>query len=128
MFFGNKIRADIFFAGIVDAGVNYDEVYFSPKFTVTPYTELRYITGYEVTKTLVDVRYILKNEGMRYDIHSPAKKMSVRILLPKNKKACVLLINGVETDFDIYTIGESEYVRFSVDECQENMSFEIYFE
>lgn len=115
-------------AGIVDAGVNYDEVYFSPKFTVTPYTELRYITGYEVTKTLVDVRYILKNGGMRYDIHSPAKKMSVRILLPKNKKACVLLINGVETDFDIYTIGESEYVRFSVDECQENMSFEIYFE
>lgn len=115
-------------AGIKNAGVNYDEIEFSPKFPVTHYTELRYITGYELSHTLVDVRYILKEYGMRYDIISPAKKMSVRILLPKNKKASALLINGVETDFDIYTIGESEYVSFSVAECQENMSFEILFD
>lgn len=115
-------------AGIKNTGVNYDEIEFSPKFPVTHYTELRYITGYELSHTLVDVRYILKEYGMRYDIISPAKKMSVRILLPKNKKASALLINGVETDFDIYTIGESEYVSFSVAECQENMSFEILFD
>ena len=115
-------------AGIKNTGVNYDEIEFSPKFPVTHYTELRYITGYELSHTLVDVRYILKEYGMRYDIISPAKKMSVRILLPKSKKASALLINGVETDFDIYTIGESEYVSFSVAECQENMSFEILFD
>ena len=115
-------------AGIKNTGVNYDEIEFSPKFPVTHYTELRYITGYELSHTLVDVRYILKEYGMRYDIISPAKKMSVRILLPKNKKASTFLINGVETDFDIYTIGESEYVSFSVAECQENMSFEILFD
>ena len=115
-------------AGIKNTGVNYDEIEFFPKFPVTHYTELRYITGYELSHTLVDVRYILKEYGMRYDIISPAKKMSVRILLPKNKKASALLINGVETDFDIYTIGESEYVSFSVAECQENMSFEILFD
>ena len=115
-------------AGIKNTGVNYDEIEFSPKFPVTHYTELRYITGYELSHTLVDVRYILKEYGMRYDIISPAKKMSVRILLPKNKKASALLINGVETDFDIYTIGESEYVNFSVAKCQENMSFEIHFD
>ncbi len=115
-------------AGIKNTGVNYDGIEFSPKFPVTHYTELRYITGYELSHTLVDVRYILKEYGMRYDIISPAKKMSVRILLPKNKKASALLINGVETDFDIYTIGESEYVSFSVAECQENMSFEIIFD
>ena len=115
-------------AGIKNTGVNYDEIEFFPKFPVTHYTELRYITGYELSHTLVDVRYILKEYGMRYDIISPAKKMSVRILLPKNKKASALLINGVETDFEIYTIGESEYVSFSVAECQENMSFEILFD
>ena len=115
-------------AGIKNTGVNYDEIEFFPKFPVTHYTELRYITGYELSHTLVDVRYILKEYGMRYDIISPAKKMSVRILLPKNKKASTFLINGVETDFDIYTIGESEYVSFSVAECQENMSFEILFD
>ena len=115
-------------AGIKNTGVNYDEIEFSPKFPVTHYTELRYITGYELSHTLVDVRYILKEYGMRYDIISPAKKMSVRILLPKSKKVSALLINGVETDFDINTIGESEYVSFSVAECQENMSFEILFD
>ena len=66
-------------AGIKNTGVNYDEIEFFPKFPVTHYTELRYITGYELSHTLVDVRYILKEYGMRYDIISPAKKMSVRI-------------------------------------------------
>lgn len=36
-------------AGIQDIGVSYDEMLFSPKFPVAPYSELRYITGYEMT-------------------------------------------------------------------------------
>ena len=91
------------------------------------YTELRYITSYEVTHTMVDVKYIIKEEGMRYDILSPAKKITASILLPKGKKASKLLLNGVESGFDIYTVGESEYVNCIVEPCQKNMSFEIIF-
>ena len=70
------------------------KIFFAPKFPVTYYTELRYLTGYEVTKTMVDVRYILNDKGMRYDIYSPAKRIQAHILLPKNKKCKTLLIDG----------------------------------
>ena len=99
---------------------------FSPKFTVTDYTELRYLTGYEVTKTKVDVKYILTEEGMRYDIESPAKKITAHILLPKGKSCKELLLNGVTTEFKIEYVGGSTYVDVN---CSANgiVSFEILF-
>ena len=101
-------------AGINDVGVNYDEIYFAPKFPVTPYTELRYLTGYEVSGALVDVRYILTEQGMRYDILSPARKISAHILLPKGRTFSKLTLNGQETAFALQRIGESVYADFEV--------------
>ena len=113
-------------AGIVDAGVNYDEIYFSPKFPVTHYTELRYLTGYEVSGKMVDVRYILTDAGMRYDIYSPAKKIKAHILLPKGKKCKQLFVNGCENGFEIEQVGESSYVNTEV-KISDKVSFEIVF-
>lgn len=113
-------------AGIIDDGVNYDKISFSPRFPVTYYTELRYLTGYEATKTLVDVRYIRKDQGMRYDIYSPAKEISAHILLPKGKHCSTLLINGHETAFETETVGESVYVNANVI-SHTKVSFEILF-
>lgn len=115
-------------AGINDIGVNYDEIYFSPKFPVTPYTELRYITGYEVNKTMVDVRYIQKDEGMRYDIYSPAKKINAHILLPKGKECATVLINSKEIPFEKVRVAESDYVDFSLAELDGKVSIEILFD
>jgi hypothetical protein len=113
-------------AGINDVGVNYDEIFFAPKFPVTYYTELRYLTGYEVTKTMVDVRYILNDKGMRYDIYSPAKRIQAHILLPKNKKCKTLLIDGNEYAFTSELVGESLYINF-ITEANKKISFEILF-
>ena len=113
-------------AGINDVGVNYDEIFFAPKFPVTYYTELRYLTGYEVTKTMVDVRYILNDKGMRYDIYSPAKRIQAHILLPKNKKCKTLLIDGNEFGFESELVGESSYINF-ITEANKKVSFEILF-
>lgn len=113
-------------AGINDTGVNYDEICFAPKFPVTHYTELRYITGYEATKTLVDVRYILKDIGMRYDIYSPAKRIKAHILIPKGKNCRKLLINGCESEFAAETVGESLYINFEIVSGKKE-SFEIIF-
>ena len=103
-------------AGINDIGVNYDEIYFAPKFPVTYYTELRYITGYEVSKRIVDVRYILKDEGMRYDIYSPAARIAAHILLPKGKTCTHLWVDGRDTEFETIYVGNSAYVDFEVKE------------
>jgi hypothetical protein len=99
-------------AGINDVGVNYDDIYFSPKFPITHYTELRYITGYEVSKAMVDLRYILKDEGMRYDVYSPARKITAHILLPKDKTCVRLWVDGCEVDYKITRVGDSSYVDF----------------
>ena len=113
-------------AGINDLGVNYDEILFAPKFPVTEYTELRYLTGYEVSDTLVDVRYILTEEGLRYDVYSPAKKITAHILLPKGKNCSKLLVNGKEVDFAVTQVEKSNYVDF-VTEGNPKVSIEILF-
>ncbi len=116
-------------AGINDIGVNYDEIYFAPKFPVTHYTELRYITGYEVSNIMIDVRYILKDEGMRYDLYSPAKNIQAHILMPENKTCSKLLVNGNETSFDVVNVGTSIYINFSTsDNASKKISVEICFE
>ena len=115
-------------AGINDIGANYDSIYFSPKFPVTYYTELRYITGYEVSGAMVDVRYILKDSGMRYDVYSPAKEIKAHILLPKDKVCDKLFVNEKETAFDVVTAGTSVYVDFVLTYVDKQTSIEILFD
>ena len=113
-------------AGIVDSGVNYDEITFSPKFPVTHYTELRYLTGYEVTGALVDVRYILTVEGMRYDVYSPAKRIKAHILLPQGRACETVLVNGEAISFEKELVGSSLYVNFTCP-TDKKVSVEVLF-
>lgn len=99
-------------AGIKDVGTGYDAIDFSPRFPVTDYTELRYITGYEKTGKIVDLRYILTDEGMRYLLLSPAKTLRAHILLPEGKSCQSVFANGVKIPFVTVTVGESHYVDF----------------
>lgn len=101
-------------AGIINEDVGYKKITFSPRFTVTEYTELRYLTGYEKTETVVDVRYILKENGMRYDIISPANEIFAHILLPEGKSCREVWFNGERNDFTISEIGDSKYVDLCV--------------
>lgn len=113
-------------AGIVDADTGYKVIDFSPRFVVTDYTELRYLTGYEVTDTLVDVKFIITDMGMRYDIKSPAHTIRAHILLPRGKECSKLLVNGCEQEYEITVIGESKYVDATV-AADKKISFEIIF-
>ncbi len=105
-------------AGIVDRDVQYGMIDFSPRFPVTHYKELRYITGYESADVTVDVKFIVKEEGMRYDVKSPARQINAHILLPKGKTCAQLYVNGVPQAFSTSTIGDSCYVDCQV--AQEN--------
>ncbi len=97
-------------AGIVDAGTGYDEIAFSPRWPVTPYRELRYVTGYEMSKKYVDVRHIQNDAGFRYHLRSPASKVKAHLLVPEGKSPMTLLVNGKETAFALSTVGKSMYV------------------
>ena len=114
-------------AGIIDAGVRYDEMIFAPKFPVTPYTELRYLTGYEVNGTKVDVRYILTEEGMRYDIASPSKKIHAHILMPKDRGCAKVLVDEQEYKYKEMMVGNSVYIDFDF-EPKSKTSIQILFQ
>ncbi len=113
-------------AGIVDADCGYKVIDFSPKFPVTPYTELRYFTGYEKTDVTVDVKYILTEEGMRYDIKSPAEIINAHILLPMGKSVSKIFVNGKTQNFEASQLGESLYVDF-VSDAKGYISVEVIF-
>ena len=114
-------------AGINDIGVNYDEIFFAPKFPVTEYTELRYLTGYEVSDTVVDLRYILKDDGMRYDLCSPAQNIKCHILLPKGRICDAVFVNGTAVEFIACKVGQSNYADFKISDNSGKISIEINF-
>ncbi len=101
-------------AGIVDEDSLYRTIKLSPRFVVTDYTELRYITGYECSHTFVDLRFVSKDEGLRYDIFSKAERIDAHILLPKGREADYLLLNGERVDFTSVSVAESKYVDLTI--------------
>ena len=112
-------------AGIIDTGVGYDEIEFSPRWPVTHYREIRYVTGYELTKKYVDCCWIMTERGMRYNLKSPAKKIKAHILLPKGRVCSRLLVNGVEAAFALSPVGESVYVDAVVEPTAGVADFEL---
>ena len=101
-------------AGICNVGCGYDEIHFCPRFPVTHYRELRYFTGYELSHKLVDVRYVLKDNGMRYLVKSPARKMKCHILLPEGKKCTAVFVNGGAVGYSEVNVASSRYVDFDI--------------
>jgi len=75
---------------------------------------------------MVDVRFIIKDNGMRYDIISPAETVRAHILLPKGKQCTKLLVNGQEQPFESVMVAESNYVDVTVS-ADKKVSFEIIF-
>ena len=73
-----------------------------------------------------DVRFILKDKGMRYDVYSKAEKVNAHILLPKGKTCQALYVNGAETPFEIVKVADSTYVDFSV-KGEKKLAFELLF-
>ena len=114
-------------AGVVNAGVGYDEIVFSPRWPVTHYRELRYVTGYELTRKYVDVRYVQTDEGFRYHLRSPAKRIKAHMLVPSGKTPKILRVNGTETAFTLSTVGESRYVDATVTPAGGVVDFEVLY-
>lgn len=113
-------------AGITDLGTGYNVMEFAPRFPVTHYTETRYFTGYEKTAKFVDVRWVLRDEGMRYYVLSPAKELRAHLLLPKGKSCSRVKFNGQEQTFELVNVGESVYVDFVV-KPEGKADLEVFF-
>jgi hypothetical protein len=114
-------------AGIVDAGMGYDVIEFSPRWPVAPYRELRYVTGYEMSKKYVDVRHVQTDAGFRYHLRSPASKVKAHLLVPEGRSPKTLLVNGKEVAFTLSSVGESRYVDAVVTPTDGVADFEVLY-
>ena len=114
-------------AGIADLGCRYRSLGFSPRWPVTPYTELRYFSGYEINGDVIDVRYILTEKGMRYCVDSPAQEIRSHILLPEGVSASAVLLNGKPVPFQEVLVGDSRYADFSASGLNGRADIEILF-
>ena len=113
-------------AGIQDLDTGYQVIRFAPRWPVTPYAELRYLTGYEAARKTVDCRYALTETGMRYNLRSPANLVKAHILLPKGKACTAVLVDGSKTAFKTVRVAGSVYVDVEVTP-RGAVDFEILF-
>ncbi len=100
-------------AGIVDADCCFRVLDFSPRFAVTDIDQIRYITGYEASKRLVQTDYFRQQKGMVYQLACPSEQVNCHILLPKGEKCKEVLLNGERIAFTESKVRSSLYVDFS---------------
>lgn len=114
-------------AGIVDSGVQYDEIEFAPRFPVTGYKEARYITGYEKSGTVVDLRYVLADNGLRYRLSSPASTVRAHIYIPAGADVGKVRLNGRTVPFRSVNVGDSGYVDLTCKNLHGIADIELIF-
>lgn len=101
-------------AGIKDLSFKFGILGFAPRWAVTEYTCLRYITGYEKSHIHVDVRHERTDERMLYEIHTPSEQINARILLPKGKSCKSVEVDGSSVSYLISKVGQSVYADFII--------------
>ena len=101
-------------AGIIDTDVQYRKMRFAPCWPVSDYDELRYISGYELGKVRIDVRYRLCEEGILYQLEAPSEEIDCHIYIPQNKECDFVTINGEKIEVNNTLIGNSKYVDFAL--------------
>lgn len=99
-------------AGITDSDVRYRVMEFAPRFTVTEYRELRYVTGNEAQRLYINVRHIRDENEMRYVLECPSREVRCHILLPKGKSCSSVNVNDCGVNFKINDVYGSLYVDF----------------
>ena len=115
-------------AGIQDEEKLYRKLRFAPRWAVTPFKEGRYLTGYELSKKMVDVRYVFTEKGFRYNLRSPAEEVTAHLLVPAGKTPAKLLVDGRETAFSFGDVFGSKYVDVKVRPAGGVVDFEVLYE
>ena len=110
-----------------DQDKQYRRLRFAPRWAVTPYAEGRYLTGYELSKKKVDVRWIFTDKGFRYNLESPAEEVAAHLLVPAGKVPSKLLVDGVETIFALNDVFGSRYVDVNVRPGNGVVDFEVLY-
>ena len=115
-------------AGVQDLEKQYRRMRFAPRWAVTPFGEGRYLTGYELSRKSVDVRFVFAERGFRYNLRSPAKEVEAHLLVPAGRTPARLLVDGKETPFRTVDVFGSRYVDLTVRPVGGVVDFEVLYD
>jgi hypothetical protein len=110
-------------AGIEDAGVCYDHLRFSPRWAVTGLKTVKYVTGYEASKTLVESIYLEEEDAVTLYLGCPSEKVDCHILLPDDAYAREVILDGEAIDFTTEDVNGSLYINFEFNKAARERSF-----
>lgn len=99
-------------AGIEDDGVCFDVLKFSPRWAATGLKAVKYVTGYEASRTLVESVYLEGEDSATVYLGCPSEKVSCHILLPEGAAAREVLLDGKPVAFAEESVNGSPYVNF----------------
>ncbi len=114
-------------AGVQDLDRQYRKMRFAPRWAVTPFKEGRYLTGYELSKKKVDVRWIFTDRGFRYRLESPAEDVQAHMLVPAGRRPVSVRMNGADVPFKVSDVHGSTYVDASVRPVDGVADFEVLY-
>lgn len=100
--------------GIVDNGVCFDKMSFSPSVAITEYNEIKYITGYKVSHTFVEMHYIRNHTCETYTLRCPSDEINCHILVSNGFIPRKVSLNGKEIPFRTISDGNSTYIDFDI--------------
>ncbi len=101
-------------AGIEDLDVQYRILGFSPRWVVTDYRELRYFTGCELSKILIDLYFIRKENSLWFRLCAPSEEIRCHVLLPAGKKCAGVTADGRPAEYRENRMGDSAYADFTL--------------
>ena len=110
-------------AGIKDLDVCYNAMEFAPRWAITDMKEIRYITGYEVSKCLIETLYRRTEEGLHYELRTPSESIKCHILLPIGEKCKELFVNGEPYLFTSSKVRNSNYIDFDISNSTSTIGF-----
>ena len=70
---------------------------------------------------------VLRANGLRYLLRSPARRVAAHLLLPQGKTARALRVNGEARPFTVSRIGDSAYVDAVVEDLSGVCDLEVLF-
>lgn len=102
-------------AGILDTDILFRKMSFSPRWAVTGIRQVKYITGYEVSGTIVSSAYDLGETDLQIMLSCPSEFVHCHILLPKEHPEWKsVTVDGTEIQAQRVLVNQSVYADFDI--------------
>ena len=96
--------------GVKDAGIAYDRVKLSPRWTASNEKTVNMTAKYEASGRYVSYKFANEQDSINFEFTGNAAVTELELLLPEGKKALAFSVNGAEKPILIKSVEKSEYV------------------